>query len=132
MQYYLILLHMVHSVAKCVFSKNMCWWKHEESDSPNLAQKITCYVCNESFDVKNDLMIHRKNYHTVTVKNCSKFSEDTCRFRSDTCWFMHGKDETDKNQEEEEEHKEEHIEQPVFQKVPEKQKPPLNISKQSQ
>ena len=118
---------------KCVFSKHMCWWKHEESDFSNLTQKQSCYVCNDRFKEKNDLMIHRKKHHPRIVKDCSKFSEENCRFRSDTCWFIHRKDETDNKQEgEEEEHNEENVGQLVFQKVPEKQKAPLNNSNQRQ
>lgn len=79
----------------------MCWWKHDEYDFPNLAQKQTCYVCNESFKERNDLMFHRKKHHPRMVKDCSQFSEENCRFRIDSCWFMYRKDETDEKQEEE-------------------------------
>ena len=71
------------------------------------------------------MMIHRKKQHAELVKECSKFSEEICRFRSDACWFRHGKDEASVEEEDSEGSVDASDEQSDFQNAQRKKKPPL-------
>ena len=113
------------SSRNCIFSKEMCWWKHEETSHSSNQEKIGCYICNDSFKNKAEMMIHRKKQHTELVKECSKFSDEICRFRSDACWFRHGKDEASEEEEDSEGSADASDEQSDFQNAQRKKKPPL-------
>ena len=75
----------------CEF-KDRCWWKHKQMDS----KEIECYFCEESFETKAQVMLHRKTKHTKTVKNCTKFEIGNCSKSEETCWFMHKTKDTGK------------------------------------
>ena len=70
---------------ECKFSEK-CWWKHEAN---NEKSKIECYFCDETFGTKNDVMMHRKDKHSKTVKSCTKQQEQNCTKTEATCWFKH-------------------------------------------
>ena len=70
---------------KCDFADEKCWWNHAEKSTDN----IQCFICNHVFETKTQMMIHRKNEHKEIVKCCSQFQQGTCRFRNDSCWFLH-------------------------------------------
>ena len=65
---------------KCYYSATMCWWKHEDNQTGS-GDNINCYVCNESFGTKMELMIHRKKEHGSIVRQCSEFIQNNCRFQ---------------------------------------------------
>ena len=70
--------------ANCEFLER-CWWKHKKIN----AKDIECYFCEETFETKNQVMLHRKSSHAKTVKKCTKFENDSCTKNEETCWFMH-------------------------------------------
>ena len=76
---------MCNKGAECKFFER-CWWKHEANDSKHL---IECYFCDETFATKNEVMMHRKDKHSKTVKSCTKFENQTCKNTEATCWFKH-------------------------------------------
>ena len=68
---------------KCSFTAHLCWWKHSEEQ----AQDIECYFCENSFESRTSVMMHRKRIHPKTVKPCTQFLLSKCSFKEDTCWF---------------------------------------------
>ena len=108
----------------CSRTSESCWWNHEyETDS---LEKIKCYVCNESFNTKREMMEHRKKYHAKLVKFCMNFMRGKCQFRNESCWFIHNITQ-DKN--DDSKAVEEMETDSVFQKEKEKMKPPLQGEK---
>ena len=71
---------------ECKFS-DRCWWKHKK-DHGNM---IDCFLCEQSFQTKGEVMLHRKSVHPKTVKICNNFKTDKCTYTS--CWFRHEIDE---------------------------------------
>ena len=47
---------------ECSFSNKKCWWNHEtHSDSEKKTEdSFKCYTCNENFNTKGRMMIHKK------------------------------------------------------------------------
>ena len=70
---------------KCSYSDDMCWWNHDKEVETN----FKWYFCNEIFESKSNLMIHRKKEHERSVKPCSQFQQNNCRFNDSSCWFQH-------------------------------------------
>ena len=79
------LIALCNKGSDCKFSEK-CWWKHEAC---NESQIIECYFCDEAFPTKGEVMMHRKNKHSKTVKACNKFDNQTCNKTEATCWFKH-------------------------------------------
>merc|ERR1712179_597637 len=50
-------------------------------------------VCDEVFDRKGDVMMHKKREHKDKVASCWDFSSGVCKFREEFCWFNHCEDE---------------------------------------
>ena len=73
---------------KCNFTALMCWWNHEEKQ---IGQKedIDCFVCNETFKSKPELMTHRKKNHSEIIRQCIQFSQNNCRYEEGSCWYKH-------------------------------------------
>ena len=73
-----------------------CWFRHvEPMDSESsvtneiLITKFKCNLCEYTCQDKSSFMIHKKQVHKETVKNCEAFRDGKC-FRNDTeCWFIH-------------------------------------------
>ena len=84
----------------CIFTNEMCWWKHCESEQSENNDRNVCYICNERCESMEDMMKHRKNQHPEVVKECFKFSNNMCSFRSETCWFNHERYKTNTAQQE--------------------------------
>ena len=53
------------------------------------SESIDCFICNQTFKTRNELMIHRKSTHIRVVKKCEKFNQNSCSFSNDSCWFLH-------------------------------------------
>ena len=53
-----------YSAGKCQFSDSACWWRHEEQ-----AREV-CKTCNQTFENKHHMMIHRKNAHRSLRRPC--------------------------------------------------------------
>ena len=50
-----------------------------------------CKICEEKFETRNGMMMHRKKYHLEKVNTCWNFESDSCQFSNDLCWFRHSK-----------------------------------------
>ena len=70
---------------KCTFTADLCWWKHSEEQ----VQDIECFFCENTFESRTSVMMHRKRIHPKTVKPCTQFWHSKCSFKEDTCWFKH-------------------------------------------
>ena len=97
----------------------MCWWKQAEKQEGT----IECYICNNTFESRANMMIHRKREHKSLVKICSQFQNDNCRFNSESCWFQHEEKNTEFH-----EQKENVGPEQDFQEVSENLEPPLKVS----
>ena len=86
---------------KCNFAAGVCWWSHD--DMPIDSASVSCFICNDTFSTKNEMMKHRKRNHNKLVKECHKFKEQLCKFKSDACWFFHEDENLKKNEEEKDE-----------------------------
>ena len=76
------------SVGKCNFSAELCWWKHEH-DTIITEDSIKCFICNEVFKRKAQMMLHRKQRHSNIVRHCNLFKQNICRFQRGSCWYLH-------------------------------------------
>ena len=103
----------------CPYSDEMCWWNHK-----NIDESIKCFICGNIFESKTVLMSHRKKDHGNLVKQCIQFQQNSCRFRSESCWFSHNNITKEKDSEQENNHNEEEPEM-VFRKVSENLFPPI-------
>ena len=73
---------------RCTFSSDKCYWNHTEKVE-STDGKICCYTCDEAFESKDKMMIHRKNKHETLVRICEKFKENNCKLQNKFCWFIH-------------------------------------------
>ena len=71
----------------CNFTSESCWWNHFEKE--NINGRIQCFMCDETFESKSEMMRHRKNQHSSIVQRCNLFLKKSCRFQSEFCWFKH-------------------------------------------
>ena len=120
----------------CSFSKEMCWWRHEDQNGWKEDGRIKCFICNDAFESKDRLMVHthRKKNHLQTVRECTNFKRQTCRFQSELCWFKHELETADSKEsedgvEEEEDSEEESNVQTIFREAP-RLKNPLTRTQQ--
>ena len=114
---------------KCTYADNMCWWNHNEEQN----ESIKCFICGKYFESRMSMMKHRKLEHIKSVKTCTQFQQNNCRFKNEACWFSHEVeyDNTgDKIHEPSEGNKKDNFEK-VFQEVSEDLDPPLVNPNQS-
>ena len=109
----------------CPYSTKACWWSHCQQNS-NSIDNIECYICSKTFTMRSDMMRHRKLNHSKVVRQCEMFKRNNCRFKSDSCWFLHEMvvPTKDTNEGEEVIMEEEINSQSVFQKTSWNMKPP--------
>ena len=77
-------------------------------------------------------MLHRKSMHVTVVKQCEKFQQQNCRWKSESCWFLHEMNDLKDSQEVIEDKVQEVIEEindspQVFRKDLMNPKPPYKI-----
>ena len=46
-------------------------------------------TCDQVFNLKLDLMKHRKMEHNENVESCFNAASGTCTFGVESCWFNH-------------------------------------------
>ena len=119
----------------CSFSSKMCWWNHDDIQNGDPGS-IQCFVCDESFESKKGMMIHRKAYHRSFVRTCTNFLQNKCRFESSSCWFLHEEEmvveENEGNNEEDDGNnldKDNDETESVFQQVFRNKEPPIRKQK---
>ena len=115
-------------IGTCRFNADTCWWRHEEKETGQQVGGIKCFICNQNFETKADMMIHRKCFHRSMVRKCTDFLKNQCRFQEKFCWFVHDNEdmEIDNNIETENDPKEMEDNEinSVFQKAKGDLKPP--------
>ena len=109
---------------KCDYTDQMCWWNHAP-EVPTSEANFKCYVCDNTFESKYDMMVHRKKEHGSIIKPCNLYQDNSCRFTNESCWFRHNLENDDNNIQEEDVDDEQMETDSVFQKVWENLKPPL-------
>ena len=119
---------------KCPFTSEMCWWNHRELSDAR-SDVVGCYICNETFENKSEMMLHRKIMHPNHVRACQNFMKNNCRLQSKYCWFSHTEameteTEVETNKEDNIEHEKES--DSVFQKVAGNKEPPIGGKKKKQ
>ena len=77
---------------KCKFSSKECWWNH---DSRRTKSEMCCFNCQRTFKTKSEMMQHRKQEHKSIVKMCSNFQQNSCRWSTSYCWFLHEEEKMD-------------------------------------
>ena len=115
-------------VGTCIYSAEKCWWNHDlGQDLQN--ESIKCFICNETFERKADMMSHRKRNHASYIRKCLQFARNNCSFKNNSCWYQHDEEmETDASNENENVNKQKQEEnESVFQKVSPNPKPPIKI-----
>ena len=78
-----------------------CLYRHVENDETNTGEevqaqpdmKFTCKTCNNEFQNKNDMMMHKKREHPNTVNICKDLVTNSCRKGLRSCWFHHDQQE---------------------------------------
>lgn len=50
---------------------------------------IKCRICGNDFKDKRHLMLHRKKEHASLVAPCRKFSENSCPYLEESCFWTH-------------------------------------------
>ena len=116
-----------NAAGKCDYSAEACWWSHVEQQKKH-PEMINCFICNKIFKSRAEMMIHRKKNHPKVVRPCDMFLKKNCRFRDDSCWFLHASESDDKIENEEVDDDviiEEQKDQSVFQKLSLNLKPPF-------
>ena len=61
----------------------------DETKESEVNSQFTCNICGRINRSKGELMIHRKNNHSQTVKTCKYFIEGKCQIPEDDCCFKH-------------------------------------------
>ena len=119
-------------LGKCTFTDEICWWNHGEV-SEKRSESVVCYICNETFETKTKMMLHRKIDHFNVVRICNNYLKNNCMFQSKSCWFLHDEQslESEEQFEKEDEKEDEEIttnkteSDSVFQRVFRNMKPPI-------
>ena len=113
---------------RCPYSDMFCWWSHAN----RVDNGIRCFICNETFQTKTDLMSHRKKKHVNLVRLCNQFQMNACRFQDEACWFKHtSEEENNDDKSKPKADDDEVMSNPVFQKVSEDLDPPIVGGKQN-
>ena len=55
----------------------------------DIKHMIKCRICERVFKEKRDLMFHRKREHVNMVALCRKFSENSCPYLEESCFWIH-------------------------------------------
>ena len=67
------------------------WAEHDDDDTDD--ESISCPYCDESFSEMKDFMVHKKVNHVEKVSLCWNFTDGSCIYGEESCWFIHNKQE---------------------------------------
>ena len=112
----------------CSFSAEMCWWNHDRNQNSN-NENIKCFICDEMFQSKADMMNHRKRSHASYVRKCLQFEKNNCRYKINSCWYQHDEEMETETVSEDVNINEQKDSEQVFQKVSGNLKPPIQSQK---
>ena len=115
----------------CTFSNQGCWWNHQKQpeNEIRIEGSLKCYTCNETFNARATLMVHKKEKHRHLVRGCNLFIDDKCPYNDSKCWFIHEETFVQGDNKEEEEKEEQETNKSVFQNVQENLEPPIKSNK---
>ena len=85
----------------CDYGAQNCWFSHVKSQNILESVNFECNSCKKVFKSQSDLLRHKKQEHAHLVPLCRNRKNDTCTFGTLKCWFVHERNETEENQEEE-------------------------------
>ena len=72
----------------CEFTASDCWYNHDSANQYKI-KEFKCSVCAVTFDLKFDMMRHRKQEHPKHISVCTKSRNGLCHFGNRKCWFKH-------------------------------------------
>ena len=72
-------------LGKCSFSDETCWFHHSE----NTRDSYQCNLCDNKFLNQSQFLNHRKTYHEHVVPTCRNYSNGSCPYTNENCWFKH-------------------------------------------
>ena len=78
-----------------LYTSDKCWFQHSEI----VGEELQCKFCEKYFPNHSELLNHRKKYHPNVVPLCRNFSNGSCVYKSETCWFRHPQKEENINDE---------------------------------
>ena len=77
---------------ECRFDSEKCWYRHVDNskhESREIELNLQCNVCDDNFNLRSDLMSHKKTKHPDKVSKCKLFSQGNCTSDENSCWFVH-------------------------------------------
>ena len=81
---------------QCRFDAETCWYRHEDeqkNEERKQSSQLQCKECDDKFEVRSDLMKHKKMNHPDKVSKCKEFSQGKCNEGESSCWFNHNTEE---------------------------------------
>ena len=77
---------------ECLFNAEKCWYRHEDfiKESGNFELDHSCKECEEKFQNRSQLMMHKRKEHADKIERCRKYLQGTCDRDAKLCWFLHG------------------------------------------
>jgi hypothetical protein len=71
--------------------------RHDSSkERGSTDRNFICRSCGSGFDAKRELMKHRKEDHTKSIRTCKYFLRGICDFESNICWYSHEEKQDDR------------------------------------
>ena len=101
-----------------------CWYRHTEpmeTESSTTNSEFPSNFCEYTCTDKNSFMLHMKQEHVETHRNCEEYKKGQCLRKESECWFIHKMAEAEKPSLKNNPQ--------VFQEVPSEQIPPDQMSK---
>jgi hypothetical protein len=78
---------------ECIYDGETYWYIHKVQKTESIEEKsITehaCTNCDLKFQIKAELMKHKKSEHRGNVMKCRDFLQGNCRLPEKSCWFIH-------------------------------------------
>ena len=87
------------------------FYKHH---SENTGEDFQCNLCDNNCLNQLQFLNHRKTYHAHAVPTCRNYSNGSCMYTNDNCWFKHAEDSHDNKKSEFEN---ENIDKEIIQKL---------------
>ena len=70
---------------KCIYTSDKCWFQHSE----HISEEFQCKFCEQYFPNHSEVLNHRKKHHQNSVPLCRHYSNGSCVYTNETCWFRH-------------------------------------------
>ena len=83
------------STGKCSRGEESCWFLHLEKTGTE--DNFKCNFCDKNYKTLAQLLNHKKMLHEQVVPACRNYSNGKCIYTNDKCWFKHGDQHTNEN-----------------------------------